>query len=198
MSASLFRARNFAPGRDDFATVVQFLEDRMHASPPGSHDRAVALFEAIEWCVLNGQPVPPRIGMQLMIAYERFMGAGKDVPTLDAALGLKRPGKAERTAAARDYRNGGVSAALAIVRQVEKQSAQRQPIADDLFETVGKSLERPLSGPTVKRIYYEYRDDVSTLTERNALAWREATEAAVAAEGTEAAARLRDRLNSQK
>jgi hypothetical protein len=190
VSGPLISPRHYVAGVDDFDDTLRVLMRAFEDLKRGTHERAVALFAVIEWCWLNGKPVPWQIGNDLMIAYTTFNSLDKDAATLDAALGLSRPGKAERNASRLTYPSG-LSVAAAIVLEVDRMSP---PASRDeaLFENVGAPMA--LGASTVKNIYYESRDDLAVKMELTAHAKRSAREAIEDEENREAAARLRARL----
>jgi len=189
-------SRYYVAGIDAFEHVLEELDRQLYSFDPRTHERALALFAIIEWCVVNGRAIPPRVGMDLMNAYENFMSLDKDATTLDAALGLRRPTKGARAAAALDF-SSGLSTAAAVVVAVEQRKAADESIDDALFNAVGAALGRPISGGSAKAIYYANHDRPAVFLELRAHKKREAKEAIEAAENQEAAVRLRERLGSR-
>ncbi len=120
---------------------------------PNGNDAAScanALFVAIRLCVMHNKPAPGWVSLKLLEAYDRFQD-GRE-PSFDAALGLKRPGKAVRTAR-RLEKWTGLSAAARIVLEVRGQHyGYRRALDESMFESVGKVLH--MSGGTVKNLYY--------------------------------------------
>lgn len=151
------RARMFVAGADDFAAVLAELERQRLSFVPRSPERAAAMFELIEWCAVNAQPAPAGIAHELMIAHDLWAADPKDAPTLDAALGLRRPSKAQRGADLPDYKHDGLAVAAAVVRQIEQRKSDGAAVGDELFAAVGAALQRPMSGAAVKALYYEHR-----------------------------------------
>lgn len=190
-------ARQFVAGIDDFDAVLRFLEGVLYSRKSRTHERALALFEIIEWCVVNGREIPTRVGMDLLMAYDLFMSVDKDAKTLNGALGLKRPTKGQRGARLRDWPSG-LSTAAAVVAAVERLKADGVRVDDALFEKAGAALSRPVSGPSVKKIYYANHDAPEVFLEQRAYRMREAREAAEALENKKAAAALRKRLGISK
>lgn len=141
---------------------------------PRTHDRALALFAIIEWCVVNGRAIPWKAGMDLHNAFESFMSLDKNTPTLDAALGLQRPTKGARGSGALDY-SSGLSVAASIVAAVERMKAEHKPVDNALFDAVGAALDRPMSGGSAKAIYYASHDATDTFLELDAHQRREAS-----------------------
>lgn len=185
-------ARHYVAGHDNFEEVLSELMQQFSGHPRWSHERALAMFEVIEWCTINGRELPWDIGHTLLMAFDKFMAPGKHYPTLDAALGLRRPGKAARAARNSD-RPSGLSEAAEIVRLVTDLHAAGWALDASLFEEVGRRLKAAPGKSTVAATYYARRDDYHVQLEIRAGRVRDAKREAAERAGAEAARELRAR-----
>jgi hypothetical protein len=126
---------------------------------------SVNLFEEIRSHVAKRLDIPLRIGRTLLQAYDSYQDGSE--PDLTAALGLRRPRKTARDGLRRSAWLG-LSVAGRILLEVRGQhyfshkhteESQGVTIDRELFESVGKLFNPPLTNSKVERIYLNASKD---------------------------------------